>query len=110
MKNVNSFLGISNNIKLTIKIFVIVLMFFYFAFHVVNGENGFVSYIEIKKELEPSIQKLQKIQHEYEQMKRRVKLLSDTSLDLDLLEERARVILNYCYPNEIIVKRSNIIN
>ena len=43
-------------------------------------------------------------------MKRRVKLLSDTSLDLDLLEERARVILNYCYPNEIIVKRSNIIN
>ncbi len=36
-------------------------------------------------------------------MERRVTLLSNTSLDLDMLEERARVMLNYAHPDDLII-------
>jgi cell division protein FtsB len=29
--------------------------------------------------------------------------LSNTSLDLDMLEERARVMLNYAHPDDLII-------
>jgi cell division protein FtsB len=37
-------------------------------------------------------------------LSRNVGLLSSGSLDLDLLEERCMVVLNYCYPGDVIVR------
>jgi cell division protein FtsB len=36
-------------------------------------------------------------------MEQRVALLSNTSLDLDMLEERARVMLNFAHPDDLVI-------
>ncbi len=41
-------------------------------------------------------------------MEQRVALLSNSSLDLDMLEERARVMLNFAHPDDRIIFLKNL--
>ena len=75
----------------------------YFAFHAVNGERGLLKYLYLRQE----ISEARKIAAEYDRQKSRleekVKHLSNASLDLDLLEERARIVLNLAGRDEFII-------
>lgn len=75
----------------------------YFAFHAVNGERGLLKYLYLRQE----IAEARKIAAEYDRQKSRleekVKHLSNASLDLDLLEERARIVLNLAGNDEFII-------
>ncbi len=75
----------------------------YFAFHAVNGERGLLRYLYLRQE----ISEAKKVAAEYNLQKSRleekVKHLSNTSLDLDLLEERARIVLNLAGNDEFIL-------
>jgi cell division protein FtsB len=63
-----------------------------------------VSYVAIKKQVSNRTSVLQKKAEELKTLKRQVELLSNKSLDLDFLEERCRIVLNYCYPDDLIIK------
>ncbi|MDR3031137.1 MAG: septum formation initiator family protein [Holosporales bacterium] len=104
------FVGVSNNLKLALELFVIFLVFFYFIFHAITGENGLFSYLIVKKKVNETSVKLENLTRERLYLENNVRLLSRQTLDLDILEERCRIILNYAYPNEIIVKRKTIIS
>ena len=104
----NNFVGISNNIKSIIKMSAIAIALAYFIFHAVSGENGLVSYVRTKKLVSVQEEKLLKISEELESLKRNTELLSDKTLDLDILEERCRIILNYSEHGDKIVRTKSI--
>lgn len=79
------------------------LLSFYFGFYAVNGDRGLLKYLYLKQEINAA----QNIATDYNRQKSKledkVRLLSNSSLDLDLLEERARVVLNFAADDEFII-------
>jgi cell division protein FtsB len=51
---------------------------------------------------------LSTLQSQREILERQVHLLSPNNLDLDMLEERARLILNFARPDEVIIYNEDI--
>ncbi len=80
----------------------------YFFFHAITGENGFRSYLVIKKKVDEQTKILDNLKKERDSLERRVKLLSNDSLDRDILEERCRIVLNLAMPDDIIIKENTI--
>lgn len=76
---------------------------FYLAFHVVNGERGLYAYFKQSRNLEVSHAELAQLTAKREKLERKVMLMSDQSLDKDLLEEQARRLLGMAKESEIIL-------
>ena len=66
----------------------------YIAFHALQGERGLLSYFQTQKQLEMAQGRLEALQAESADLQRRVSLLQEESLDLDLLDQRARELLH----------------
>lgn len=82
---------------------LIISLIFYFVFHSIYGNRGIISFFRnthLKSKYEKELVELKK---EREDVEKRVKLLRPDSLDLDMLEEKAREVLGYSDPDEIIV-------
>ena len=75
----------------------------YFTYHSVQGEKGIHSYLKINREVRDAQDHLKKMQFVRLELEQRVKGLRDTSLDLDLLEERARIVLNLMRDDELLI-------
>jgi cell division protein FtsB len=75
----------------------------YFVYHSVEGERGLTAYIRLTERLVDARGQLEEVQAERQALERRVKLLRTDNLDPDMLEERARAILNYSRPDEIVI-------
>jgi cell division protein FtsB len=75
----------------------------YFAYHVVHGDRGLIAWWNIKQRVSSAREALAATRAEREQLEHRVRLMEPGSLDPDLLEERARLMLNYGYDNDIII-------
>jgi len=76
----------------------------YFAFAAVQGEYGLFRRAEINAEILQQRIILDGLNSEIEALSNLTERLSDSYLDLDLLDERARDILGYARPNEIILQ------
>lgn len=75
----------------------------YFAYHTVQGDRGLMALTHLQGEVADAEQVLTKIRAEREEMEHRTRLLRPDNLDLDMLEERARVVLNKSHPDELVV-------
>ena len=85
---------LQNRIKNSSFLLICIFLFFYFMYHAVNGERGFLKYMYLKKEIAQA-EKIAASYHEQKvHLEDKVRLLSSSSLDLDMLEERARVVLD----------------
>jgi cell division protein FtsB len=80
------------------------VVFGYFAYHVMGGENGLLSYYRTKRIISVKSKELKSLRSKCDVISRNVALLSSGSLDLDLLEERCMVVLNYCHSGDIVVR------
>ena len=78
-------------------------VFGYFAYHAIQGERGILAWLQISQQLAESQATLDELAAEHEDIQRRVSLLSPSSLDPDLLDERARVMLNLAEPDDRLV-------
>jgi cell division protein FtsB len=83
-------------------------MFVYFAFHTISGRNGMRSYFEIKRIMAEQQHEFERLKTEREQLERRVSLLGNNAIDRDLLEERCRSVLNYAFPDDVIIDEKTI--
>lgn len=83
-------------------------MLAYLGYHSLTGNNGYRAYKVIKKQVEQKQNELSVLRAEFEELKINVNHLSNKTLDLDLLEERCRIMLNYTYPDEIVIRSSTI--
>jgi cell division protein FtsB len=75
----------------------------YFMFHAIHGERGILAWLHLNQELKAANVEAVRLADVRVAMERRVTLLSNHSLDLDLLDERARVMLNFAHPDDRII-------
>ncbi|MBR1944111.1 MAG: septum formation initiator family protein [Alphaproteobacteria bacterium] len=97
-----------SGVRLTYKILVFIGILLYFTYQAFTGDNGYKSYLIIKQQVIDKQQKLDKLKYQLSELKQKVDLLSSQSLDLDILEERCRIMLNYSYPSDIIIRSKTI--
>lgn len=79
-------------------------LIFYFGFHAFTGERGLLSSPLRAAELSNKHHELSLLQAERADLEVRAKLLRDTSLSRDLLEERARSLLGYSDPRDYVIR------
>ena len=82
----------------------------YFGFHAVQGDRGLMSWWKLRQHIEIASISLKELTKERRILERRVRLLHPESLDPDMLEERARIMLNYGHIDDIVAldqKRRN---
>lgn len=79
------------------------LVIFYFGFYAFYGERGIRKYLYLRREVEYARTLAQQYEAKKERLNREVRLLSPGSLDLDLLDERARVVLNFVGEDEFVI-------
>ncbi len=84
-------------------LFITILTFIYFSFYAVKGERGLMRYVYLTEEVGNARNIAQKYAKERQNWEEKVRLLSSESLDLDLLEERARIVLNMVGMDEFII-------
>ena len=76
----------------------------YFCWNAVQGPHGLKSYASQQAVLKQAQADLAAAQVERDDWKRRVEALDSEHLDRDMLDERARAMLNLANPNDIIVQ------
>ena len=75
----------------------------YFAYHTVEGDRGIRAYLRLQDEILEAEMQLAKVSSERREMEHRVLLLRPDHLDPDLLEERARIMLNMSRDGDVLV-------
>ena len=80
------------------------LLLAYFAYHAFTGEQGLLTTAQRNQALAVKVAELQQLTAERQDLETRAKLLRDTSLSADLLEERARALLGYSHPKDYVIR------
>ena len=75
----------------------------YFAYHVVHGDRGLIAWLKIKQRTIAAKQSMERSHSERLAIEHRVSLMKPGSLDPDMLEERARLMLNYGHVDDIVI-------
>jgi len=78
-------------------------MILYIAFHMIQGERGLIAFMQIHGEVLAAKKTQQILISKKNRLQNQVALLSPKSLDIDMLEERVRIMLGYSRPNETII-------
>ena len=77
----------------------------YLSYHTVQGDRGLIAYWQVTKQIYAAETHRKELGSRRATLEHRVKLLHPNSLDRDILEERARYILGYSYPDEYVFFR-----
>jgi cell division protein FtsB len=80
-----------------------ILLTGYFGYHAVEGDRGLLAWRRVGAEIADAEARLDQVSHERQILEHRVSLLRPDNLDPDMLEERARAILNYSRPDEVVI-------
>ena len=75
----------------------------YFTYFAVKGDRGLLKYIALQEQVQEAEKLNISYDNQRQELEQRVKLLSSGSLDLDLLDERARAVLNVIGEDEFII-------
>ena len=75
----------------------------YFAYHAVEGERGVFAWLRLDQDLAEARDLGARLAGERAVLARRVSQLRPDSLDPDLLEERARQVLNFGTPEDLVI-------
>src|SRR4030095_11576480 len=70
-------------------------VFGYFGYHLVNGDRGLLAMAQVQREVLIAKQNLAEAEATRKIWERRVAALRNQSIDPDMLDERARVLLNF---------------
>jgi cell division protein FtsB len=78
-------------------------MIAYFGFHAYHGEHGIRAKQQFLAQIEDLNKELATLRAEKTEVARRVALLQSGNLDPDLLDQRARQILNFADPRDLVL-------
>ena len=76
---------------------------FYLIFHALSGERGIYALLKEERKLEMLQTELHNVVGQRKDMEHKVRLMSSGSLDLDLLDEQARIILGSAGEKEMVI-------
>ncbi len=77
------------------------LLIGYFGVNAFSGNHGLKAKQDIDQQIASLSTELGRLQIERAQWERRVALLKSNGLDPDMLDERARALLDYVHPNDL---------
>ena len=80
----------------------------YFAINAIKGDRGFFRYLYLKSKVEAAQQERARYLAIKRDLEHKVAMLSENSLDLDYLEERARIVLNMVGDDEYVILDTGI--
>jgi cell division protein FtsB len=75
----------------------------YFGLNAYTGDHGLKARQNLDHEIADLAQQLERIKAERERWERRVALLKSDRIDPDMLDERARFLLDYADPHDVIM-------
>ena len=96
-------MGLTGRLNYILGPLIALLLMIYFGYHIVQGERGLFSWMRLRQKISESEQHLAEIQSEKETLERRVHLLRPNSVDQDMLEQRAREVLNLGHSDEVVI-------
>lgn len=105
MNTLNNFL---EKIKKSGLFIVLTIFSFYFTLNAIKGDRGIFKYMYLKNKVEIATKEKAKYQAIKRDLEYKVSMLSEDSLDLDYLEERARIVLNMVDGDEYIILDKDI--
>jgi cell division protein FtsB len=76
----------------------------YFTFAAVQGDQGLFRRVQIQAQEQDLTVQLAALKSELAEMENKTRRLSDSYLDLDLLDEQARKVLGYARGDEIVIR------
>jgi cell division protein FtsB len=79
-------------------------LIFYFAFHAFTGEGGLLRSNQRNAALTAKTQELADLRARRQDLELRARLMRDTSLSADLLEERARSLLGFADRRDYVIR------
>ena len=82
---------------------VLLFLLVYFSYHAVSGSRGLLALLELRREIAATEAELDRVAAERAALERRVERMRPESLDLELLDERARATLGLIHEDEVIV-------
>ena len=75
----------------------------YFGYHAFNGDRSVLAWMRLENEVAQARATLGEVTRKRAELAHVVGLLKPGHLDPDLIEERARLLLNYGRPDELLV-------
>ena len=82
---------------------VIACVVTYLGYHAVQGQRGIMTWIQLGQQIGQAEGALALSRAEERRLSRRVGLVRPDGLDPDMLDERARVVLNLAHPRDFVV-------
>lgn len=82
---------------------LILITIVYFGYHTLEGDHGLFKLQEVEAQMAEVEAKAAALQARKKDLSRKVSSLRKDNLDLDLLDERARAVLGYQEPGEIVI-------
>jgi cell division protein FtsB len=79
------------------------LLIGYFGVNAYTGNHGLKAKQDLDQQIAKLTDELGRLRLERAQWERRIVLLKSDSLDPDMLDERARALLHYVHPNDLII-------
>jgi cell division protein FtsB len=79
-------------------------LIFYFGFHAFTGDRGILTSNQRNATLAAKTRELAAVRAQRQDLEVRARLLRDTSLSADLLEERARSLLGFADPRDYVIR------
>ena len=85
-------------------LYVVAALFIgYFGVNAYTGKNGINARQELDQQIADLASEVERVKAERERWERRVALVKADRIDPDMLDERARQILNYLDPREVTI-------
>jgi cell division protein FtsB len=78
----------------------------YFCYHLIAGERGYLRFISLERQISSTQEDYQQLSTDRKTLEERVVMMRPGSINRDLLEERARVVLGYRYQDEKVLPTS----
>lgn len=82
---------------------LLVCLVVYFGYHAVEGDRGLNAWWRLSQKVELADATRAALAGQRARLEARVALLRPDSLDPDMLEERARILLNFGRPDEMVI-------
>jgi cell division protein FtsB len=95
--------SIKRRVKATLPSLALLAVAGYFGWSATQGDRGLQAYAHQQDQLRLAQAELGRVNTEVEMWDRRVNALRSNRLDPDVLDERARAILNVAEPSDVIV-------
>jgi cell division protein FtsB len=70
-------------------------LFLYFSYHLIQGERSYMRYISLGQSVQTLEKDTAQLQEQRKELESKVSMMRPGSINRDLLEERARVVLGF---------------